>query len=130
MRTDRFAALVIAGGIMLGLLVLRAHPVPGGWDKVAHACTFALIAALLMHGTARQVPLAILAAVVAFGAVDEAHQFFVPGRTADLTDFIADAAAAAVVVGLLWARKESTSRKEKPCVELSRPLPAATSSRS
>jgi VanZ family protein len=130
MRTDRFAALAIAGGIMLGLLVLRAHPVPAGWDKVAHASTFALIAALLMYGTAQQAPLLVLAAVVGFGALDEVHQLFVAGRTADLADFIADATAAAVVVGLLWARKESTSRKEKPCVELSRPLPAATSSRS
>jgi VanZ family protein len=130
MRTDRFAALAIAAGIMLGLLVLRAHPVPPGWDKVAHVSTFALITLLLMHGTAGQAPLVILAAVVGFGAVDEVHQLFVAGRTADLADFIADATAAAVVVGLLWARKESTSRKEKPCVELSRPLPAATSSRS
>jgi len=124
MRTDRFVALVIASGIMLGLLVLRAHPVPAGWDKVAHFSTFALIAALLMYGTAGQAPLAILAAVVGFGALDEVHQLFVAGRTADVSDFIADAAAAAVVVGLL------SLRKEKPCVELSRPLPAATSSRS
>ena len=113
---------------MLGLLLLRVDPPLGGWDKPAHFFAFALITALLLHGTAGQAPLAILAAVVAFGAMDEVHQLFVPGRTADIADFIADAAAAAVVIGLLWAWKESTSRKQKPCVELSRRSPAATSS--
>jgi VanZ family protein len=124
MRTDRFVSLVAASAIMLGLLLLRVDPPLGGWDKAAHFFAFALITALLVHGTAGQAPLAILAAVVAFGALDEVQQLFVPGRTAELTDFIADAAAAAAVVGLL------SLRKEKPCVELSRPSPAATSSRS
>ena len=131
MRTDRFACLAAASAIMLGLLFARSHAIPAGWDKVAHFSAFALITVLLWHGTAGSAPLAVLGAVVAFGALDELHQAFVPGRAADLLDFVADATAAAVVCGLLSVRKEATSRKEKtPCVELSRPSPAATSSRS
>ncbi len=124
MRTDRFACLAAAGGIMLALLLLRSDLVPGGWDKVAHVCAFAIITALLWHGTAGAAPLAVAVAVIAFGALDELHQLIVPGRTAELADFLADAAAAAAVCGLLSLRKKT------PCVELSRPLPAATSSRS
>src|SRR4051812_46387646 len=101
MRTDRFAALVAASAIMLGLLLLRSHGLPAGWDKLAHFCTFALIPVLLSHGTAGRAPLAVLGAVVAFGALDEVHQAFVPGRAADVADFIADAAAAALVCGLI-----------------------------
>jgi VanZ family protein len=123
MRTDRFAALVCAGGIMLGLLFLRGHPIPSGWDKVAHFSTFAVIALLLWHGTSGRAPLLVFGTVVAFGAMDELHQLFMPGRAAELSDFIADATAAAVVCGLLSLRKERT-----PCVELSRRSPAATSS--
>jgi VanZ family protein len=125
MRTDRFAALAAASAIMLALLLIRSHAIPAGWDKVAHFSTFALITALLLHGTAGRAPLAVLGAVVAFAALDELHQAFLPGRAAEIADFIADATAAAVVCGLLFLRKEKT-----PCVELSRPSPAATSSRS
>ena len=129
--TRRFASLVTASAIMLGLLFLRSHAIPSGWDKVAHFSTFALITALLWHGTSGRAPLFVLGAVVAFGALDEFHQLFMPGRSADVMDFIADATAAAVVCGLLWARTDTTSRKDKTsCVELSRPSPAATSSRS
>jgi VanZ family protein len=124
MRTDRFACLAVASAIMLGLLLLRSHAIPAGWDKAAHFCTFALITALLWHGTAGRAPLVVLGAVVAFGALDEVHQSFMPGRTAELFDFFADAAAAAAVCGLL------SIRRKQPCVELSRPSPAATSSRS
>jgi VanZ family protein len=124
MRTDRFACLAAAGGIMLALLLLRSDVELGGWDTLAHFGAFALLTLLLWHGTAGLAPFAVLAMVVAFGALDEVHQLFTPGRTAELTDFIADAAAAALVCGLL-----SLLRKT-PCVELSRPSPAATSSRS
>ena len=125
MRTDRFACLAAAAALMLGLLLLRSHAVPAGWDKVAHFCTFALITALLWRGTAGDAPLAVLAGVVAFAALDEVHQLFLPGRSAEVLDFIADAVAAATVCGLL-----SLTKEKSPCVELSRPSPAATSSRS
>jgi len=109
---------------MLGLLFLRGHPVPAGWDKAAHFVTFAFITALLWRGTAGRAPLAVLAAVVGFAALDEVHQMFMPGRAAELNDFLTDACAAAAVCGVLFLRKKTL------CVELSRPSRAATSSRS
>ena len=124
MRTDRFACLAAASAIMLALLFLRADPNLGEWDKLAHFFAFGLITALLWHGTEGDAPLAVLGAVVAFGALDEVHQIFVPGRTAELADFIADAAAATTVCGALLIRRKLL------CAELSRPLPAATSCRS
>jgi len=131
MPISRFACLAAASGIMLALLLIARHPLPAGWDKLVHFATFALITALLWRGTAGEAPLALLGAVVAFAALDEVHQSFMPGRSAEWGDFIADAAAAAAVCALLCLRKETTSRKARtPCVELSRPSPAATSSRS
>jgi VanZ family protein len=124
MRTDRFACLAAAAAIMLGLLLMRSHAIPTGWDKLAHVCTFALITALLWHGTAGGAPLVVLGAVLAFGALHEVHQLFLPGHTAELADFLADAAAAIAACGLLCLRRK------QPCVELSRRSPAATSSRS
>ena len=125
MRTDRFACLAAAAALMLGLLFLRGHGLPAGWDKLAHFSTFALITALLWHGTAGSAPLAVLGAVLAFGALAEVQQLFTPGRSAELADFIADACAAVTVCGLASLRKEKPS-----CVELSRQSRAATSSRS
>jgi VanZ family protein len=115
MPTERFVCLAAGVGLMLALLFVGSHRIPPGWDKVAHIVCFAVITALLWRGTAGRAPLALLACVVAFGALDELHQRFMPGRSAELADFIADAAAAAVVAGALFIRGKAL------CAESSQP---------
>ena len=85
-------------------------PIPGGVDDgVAHALQYAVLAALLMRGLAgarwrgvrvRAAALAVLLATL-YGVTDEAHQWFVPGRTAEVTDLVADALGAAVAAGVI-----------------------------
>ena len=85
-------------------------PLPGGVDDgVAHALQYAVLAALLLRGLAgarwrgvkvRAAALAVLLATL-YGVTDEAHQWFVPGRTAEVTDLVADALGAAVAAGVI-----------------------------
>jgi len=89
---------------MLGLLFAGSHPL-----------AFALVTALVLYGTEARAPLAVLAAVLAFAALDELHQLFMPGRSAAMLDFVADAAAAAAVCGALLIRRKPI------CAELSQP---------
>jgi len=115
MPIDRFVCLATGGGIMLALLFVGAHPVAQGWDKAAHFACFGVITALLWRGTCGRAPLAVLACVVTFGALDELHQMFVPTRSAELLDFVADATAALAVCGVLFIRRKTL------CVESSQP---------
>src|SRR5438874_4617222 len=104
MPTDRFVCLVTGGGIMLALLFVTSHPIPQGWDKLAHFACFSVITALLWRGTAGRAPLIVLFSVVAFAGLDELHQIFLPMRSAEFLDFVADAAAAAAVCAVLFVR--------------------------
>ncbi len=78
-------------------------------DKAAHASVFALLAWALELALARTRPdlplykrhLIVFLAVSAFGALDEFHQFFVPGRDCDVFDWMADTAGG--VLGLAIA---------------------------
>jgi VanZ family protein len=80
-------------------------------DKHFHFMSYALLSALLVRAfaSARMGAvtgrIAVLAFVVAtlYGATDEVHQIFVPGRTAALDDLAADALGAATAAGLLLA---------------------------
>ena len=97
MRTDRFACLAAASAMMLALLLLaRASPCPAAGTRPAHFCAFAAHHRA-SRGTAPPASRRslVLGAVVAFGALDEVHQPSCPARTAELADFLADAAAAA-----------------------------------
>ena len=82
------------------------------WDKVGHFAWYAALTLLLMSITRGRSPLAVVIAVAAFGALDEVCQSFVPGRTADLLDFMVNGCAAAVTA--LLTRKpicaESSAR--------------------
>lgn len=78
-------------------------PLPGaGTDKLVHAGVFAvlggLVALALRAEGLRRWRAAGLAAVagLAYGALDELHQAFTPGRSMDGEDVVADAAGAAL----------------------------------
>lgn len=87
------------------LIVLASHrprlagPSIEHIDKVTHFAVFGLLATLVCRlGTGWRAALGAWALVAGFGAFDEWHQSFVPGRTTELADWIADASGAAVAV--------------------------------
>jgi VanZ family protein len=70
-----------------------------GRDKLIHASVYGVLGVLYAltarRATTRATAVAIAAAVI-FGATDELHQSFVPGRDASLLDLVADTVGAAV----------------------------------
>ena len=70
-------------------------PLPGGWDKPAHAAEYALLGYFLARGLGgRRTALTGFFLAVSYGALDEFHQSFVPGRDPSGLDLIADALGA------------------------------------
>jgi hypothetical protein len=84
---------------------------PGGIsDKSGHSIGYALLAGLFLRALARgrlrdvtrlRVLLAIVVATV-YGVSDEFHQLFVPGRSADRYDVLADCVGATLGAALGW----------------------------
>jgi|SRR5581483_4799857 len=72
------------------------------WDKILHLTEYSVLALLLTRALlAERVPLlvAFLVAVLftsVYGATDEFHQSFVPGRDSDIHDWYADSLGASV----------------------------------
>lgn len=76
-------------------------------DKVGHFLVFGLLATLLCRlGSGWRAAGWALLAASAFGATDEWHQAYVPGRAPDALDWIADTLGAALAVSLYagWGR--------------------------
>jgi VanZ family protein len=95
--------------------ISRVPAFPSGFtDKDGHALLYAGLAVLVLRAASGArwdgLTLGTATAAVAFAAVygitDEFHQWFVPGRTADVYDWVADCvgAVAGVVAVLLVAR--------------------------
>lgn len=100
-----------AAAIFLESSVSQVPELPTGVsDKEAHGFLYAGMALLILRALAgaswRNVTIAAGVAAVflsaAYGATDEFHQRFVPGRTADLLDLAADMAGAAAAVAGVW----------------------------
>jgi VanZ family protein len=72
------------------------------WDKLLHTFEYGALAMLLTRALAGEGLSYARAAVLAvlltsmYGATDEYHQWFVPMRTSDLRDWIADTTGAAI----------------------------------
>lgn len=104
---------LLAGGVALfliaGLFLGGAQPqavnlVPAPWDKLAHLGVYALLSlscGLAAPVSLRLAPLVGLLAALTLGLLDEWHQVSLPGRQADLADWLADAAGALLGAGLL-----------------------------
>jgi len=83
---------------------------PAYADKLLHVLEYTvlgLLAVLAFHrgvwpGRWRRAALAAALVAIPFAAVEEAHQLLIPGRSADVTDFLADACG--IALGLALAR--------------------------
>ena len=91
---------------------LHQAPLPPGLpDKPAHAFGYMGFGFVIARALAGGLPPRItlrdllvgLAIAVAYGASDEFHQRFVPGRSAELADLYADAAGSAMALMTCWA---------------------------
>ena len=127
----RWAAVVLYAGAILAASSVSgpsADRLDIPYDKLLHFAEFALFAVLLVVAaspageTSWRTYLFATFVGVAYGALDEAYQFHVPGRSAEFADVLADAAG--VVGGVCFCavfgrrlcglrrRTETHSRKE------------------
>lgn len=107
-RPAAWLPAIVWAGAIFHLSSLPTVPAPSipGVDKALHFAAYAVLGWLLAFAADRsRLPLA--AAVVlglAYGVTDEIHQMYVPGRSPDLLDWIADAAGVAAAT-FLYARR-------------------------
>jgi VanZ family protein len=77
----------------------------GTWDlvlrKIAHACEYAVLGALLLRALRNELPAFGLG--VAYAVSDEVHQHFVEGRVGAPLDVLIDSVGVTIGV-LLWRR--------------------------
>ncbi|HKA39046.1 MAG TPA: VanZ family protein [Burkholderiales bacterium] len=98
----RGSCFALAAALVFQLFYLGSQPAAVGlfdppWDAIAHFLYYAALTALLWTATAGRMPLAVFAAVVIVGGLDELHQTRVPGRVADAADFLVDVGAATFI---------------------------------
>jgi VanZ family protein len=117
---SRFAAWLPAIGWAALLFLLSSRPsLPApdvaNLDKAAHFAAYAVMGLLLAFAADRsRWPLWIAVALgAAYGASDEIHQMFVPGRSASVLDWLADAAGTLAAV-VLYARWRAPRRSPEP----------------
>jgi VanZ family protein len=79
-------------------------------DKTGHLVAYAGLALLCVRAVGGGLPSRVvprvaalaLAIAAAYGIFDELHQWFVPGRSADILDWFADVSGALIGIGVCW----------------------------
>jgi VanZ family protein len=86
-------------------------------DKVLHAAVYAVLGVLLLAAQPRQaqgyswqqVGISVLIASL-YGLSDEIHQYFIPGRSSEVLDWVADSVGALIAASLLaWLSRKRNS---------------------
>lgn len=114
----RAAAATLLVALAANLFYHGAQPyavglIPPPWDKLAHVAFFGGVAGLAWIAFGGLGPGADLGAFVVaagIGAIDEAVQSLLPGRSVDVIDLAADVAGAALAVWLLRTLRERPRR--------------------
>lgn len=103
-----WVTLIFVGSSIPRLSLGEKFGLPLGADKVAHFTEYLVLALLFYRGLRGErwgkVPpvwLVVVIACLAIGTLDEFHQQFIPGRDANIWDWMADAAG--IVSGTLIA---------------------------
>lgn len=116
----RLLAWVPAVAWAAAIFFLSSRPrLPGpelpGLDKAAHFAAYALLAWLLIFATERsRLPLAVAVVLgLLYGATDEIHQMYVPGRSPDVLDWFADAAGIAAAT-FVYVRRRAAAGTGAP----------------
>jgi VanZ family protein len=106
--------------LIFGVSSRSTVPEPGipNLDKVAHFSVYGLLGTLLVRTRAggRWAPFLAFAGASLYGVTDEVHQSFVPGRSAEVADWVADTAGAALAIVLYTRWTWYRSRLEAPLV--------------
>ena len=90
-------------------------------DKLLHMLAYALLASLALFAvralssSPARTAAGTFAMSALYGAVDEVHQSFVPGRSSSLLDLLADSMGAAIVA-LVWLWFTERGREQAMCV--------------
>ena len=104
--------------VLSALPNLRGAPSFPFSDKIAHVILYAGLGAALAWGWARSPQtvshVALLIAGALYGITDEWHQMYVPGRTPDLADWIADVVGVLLGYGVTLNRVERVNGTSKP----------------
>lgn len=88
-----------------------------GSDKLVHGTMYAIFALLAAHSLLRagrplrEVVLIVVLGIAIFAALDEWHQQFIPGRSMDVFDWVADLSGAAI--GIVVATMVPRSRERR-----------------
>jgi VanZ family protein len=86
------------------------------WDKLLHFTFFAGLAVLAWLAAAGRSSGMVWVLVMIVGALDETRQAFLPTRSADMLDLVANGMGAAVALATLQTFSKDPSRSE-PCAE-------------
>jgi VanZ family protein len=91
---------------------LGALPSPTDADKLVHFTMYGVLGLLaaraaLSTGRGARTLLVLLLSILLLAVVDEVHQHFIPGRSMDVHDWMADALGAAVGIAFATMRRRA-----------------------
>lgn len=109
MRVPRWLPVTLWAALVFTLTSIPNPSLPAitGGDKAVHAIMYGVLAVLALYAWPPErrpfgARLVVLVVVAALGAADEWHQHYVPGRSADVRDWVADTLGALVALALTW----------------------------